>query len=126
MLSRQHPTQPLPVAPVPVELLQTELQVYLMVFILNNYLIDFHVALRSWCLSRRFWATTALTPPGPTKVTRVASKCASRDTNSFMVARSYLRLAGAARQPENRCPKRKLSIRHAQVGAKSFLAGRPG
>jgi hypothetical protein len=30
-----------------------------------------------------------------------------------MVERSYLSLAGAARQPENRCPKRKLSIRHA-------------
>jgi hypothetical protein len=30
-----------------------------------------------------------------------------------MVERSYLSLAGAASQPENRCLKRKLSIRHA-------------
>jgi hypothetical protein len=38
-----------------------------------------------------------------------------------MVARSYLSLAGAARQPENRCPKRKLSIRHAQDKKHSSL-----
>jgi hypothetical protein len=41
MLSRQLPTRPLPIAQVPVELRQTELQVYLMVLILNNYLTDF-------------------------------------------------------------------------------------
>ena len=41
MLSRQLPTRPLPAAPVPVELQQTELRVHLMVFILNNYSNDF-------------------------------------------------------------------------------------
>jgi len=41
MLSRQLPTRPLPAAPVPVELLRTEPQVYLMVLILNNYLNNF-------------------------------------------------------------------------------------
>jgi hypothetical protein len=33
----------------------------------------------------------------------------------ILVDRNYLRFADAPRQPENRCPKRKLSIRHAQA-----------
>jgi hypothetical protein len=39
-----------------------------------------------------------------------------------MVERSYLSLAGAARQPENRCLKRKLSIRKAQRADRQYLA----
>jgi hypothetical protein len=41
-----------------------------------------------------------------------------------MAERSYLSLASAARQPENRCLKRKLSIRHAHGRAAQTRKGR--
>ena len=46
MLSRQLPTRSLPIAPVPVELLQTELQVYSMVLIFKQLRKRLHVARR--------------------------------------------------------------------------------
>ena len=53
----------------------------------------------SWCLSRRLSATTALTPPGPSSLAKVAIKCASSASISLIMGELYVWFAQATRPP---------------------------